>query len=235
KLPKIHAVMEAELAVLSHHHRMHDCAAHLFKRRPAPVIAPESDEIGQHERGDRVHRRRTIEKREAEGQQGENEKHGDEAPQPAPDEQATAPPRSLAPRFRTLFRFHHRYPHTILRSFFLPEYREPQGLAMPKASGLDGDGEWGHRSAMQEMTPLSFDELLAVHAGAVEDLLRNLLDERPREGEIARPERLLAAMRHGALNGGKRLRPFLLIESARLFGAQGEAVLRVAAALECVH
>src|SRR5690606_15790678 len=114
-------------------------------------------------------------------------------------------------------------------------YREPQGLAMPKASGLDGDGEWGHRSAMQEMTPLSFDELLAVHAGAVEDLLRNLLDERPREGEIARPERLLAAMRHGALNGGKRLRPFLLIESARLFGAQGEAVLRVAAALECVH
>jgi len=106
---------------------------------------------------------------------------------------------------------------------------------MPKASGLDGDGEWGHRSAMQEMTPLSFDELLAVHAGAVEDLLRNLLDERPREGEIARPERLLAAMRHGALNGGKRLRPFLLIESARLFGAQGEAVLRVAAALECVH
>src|SRR5690606_2404919 len=38
-----------------------------------------------------------------------------------------------------------------------------------------------------------------------------------------------------ALNGGKRLRPFLLIESARLFGAQGEAVLRVAAALECVH
>src|SRR5690606_18421167 len=180
-------------------------------------------------------RRRTIEKREAQGQQGENEKHGDEAPQPAPDEQATAPPRSLAPRFRTLFRFHHRYPHTILRSFFLPEYREPQGLAMPKASGLDGDGEWGHRSAMQEMTPLSFDELLAVHAGAVEDLLRNLLDERPREGEIARPERLLAAMRHGALNGGKRLRPFLLIESARLFGAQGEAVLRVAAALECVH
>src|SRR5690606_6478724 len=66
-------------------------------------------------------------------------------------------------------------------------------------------------------------------------MMRRLLDGRPREGEIARPERLLAAMRHGALNGGKRMRPFLLLESARLFGAEGEAVLRVAAALECVH
>ena len=42
-------------------------------------------------------------------------------------------------------------------------------------------------------------------------------------------------MRHGVLAGGKRLRPFLLIESAALFGCGGEAVLRVAAALECVH
>ena len=42
-------------------------------------------------------------------------------------------------------------------------------------------------------------------------------------------------MRHGVLNGGKRLRPFLVMESAALFGADGEAALRVAAALECVH
>ena len=54
-------------------------------------------------------------------------------------------------------------------------------------------------------------------------------------GEIARPERLLAAMRHGVLNGGKRLRPFLVMESAALFDADGDAALRVAAALECVH
>ncbi|TIV90100.1 MAG: polyprenyl synthetase family protein, partial [Mesorhizobium sp.] len=54
-------------------------------------------------------------------------------------------------------------------------------------------------------------------------------------GEIARPERLMAAMRHGVLNGGKRLRPFLVMESAALFSADNDAALRVAAALECVH
>jgi farnesyl diphosphate synthase len=37
------------------------------------------------------------------------------------------------------------------------------------------------------------------------------------------------------LNGGKRLRPFLVLESAALFGHDGEAALTVAAALECVH
>ncbi|TIL25879.1 MAG: polyprenyl synthetase family protein, partial [Mesorhizobium sp.] len=37
------------------------------------------------------------------------------------------------------------------------------------------------------------------------------------------------------LNGGKRLRPFLVMESAALFSADGEPALRVAAALECVH
>lgn len=42
-------------------------------------------------------------------------------------------------------------------------------------------------------------------------------------------------MRHGVLNGGKRLRPFLVLESAALFGQYGQAVLRVAAALECIH
>ncbi|WP_247644166.1 polyprenyl synthetase family protein, partial [Brucella abortus] len=65
--------------------------------------------------------------------------------------------------------------------------------------------------------------------------LAGLLDERPRTGEIARPQRLIAAMRHGVLNGGKRLRPFLVLESAALFGQYGQAVLRVAAALECIH
>src|SRR5690606_17476515 len=49
------------------------------------------------------------------------------------------------------------------------------------------------------------------------------------------PQRLLAAMRHGVLAGGKRLRPFLLLESAALFGADGEAALRAASALECIH
>ncbi|MCD1643562.1 polyprenyl synthetase family protein [Aurantimonas coralicida] len=49
------------------------------------------------------------------------------------------------------------------------------------------------------------------------------------------PVRLLAAMRHGALGGGKRLRPFLVIESARLFGADPQAAIGTATALECIH
>jgi farnesyl diphosphate synthase len=49
------------------------------------------------------------------------------------------------------------------------------------------------------------------------------------------PERLVAAMRHATLVGGKRLRPFLLIESARVFGMTGDGAVRAAAALECVH
>ncbi len=46
---------------------------------------------------------------------------------------------------------------------------------------------------------------------------------------------LLAAMRHGALGGGKRLRPFLTLETGRLFDADEAALLRVACAIECVH
>ncbi|TIS87389.1 polyprenyl synthetase family protein [Mesorhizobium sp.] len=88
---------------------------------------------------------------------------------------------------------------------------------------------------MTKEDQMAFEAVLAVRAAALEALLRRLLDERILSGEIARPERLVAAMRHGVLNGGKRLRPFLVMESAALFSADGEAALRVAAALECVH
>ena len=81
----------------------------------------------------------------------------------------------------------------------------------------------------------TFETALFVRAAAVEAELRQILEARPLSGEIARPERLMAAMRHGVLNGGKRLRPFLVMESAALFAADGEAALRIAAALECVH
>ena len=81
----------------------------------------------------------------------------------------------------------------------------------------------------------AFDTVLEIRARAVEHLLGQLLEERLEPGEIARPARLLEAMRHGVLNGGKRLRPFLVLESAALFGADEQASLRVAAAVECVH
>lgn len=52
-------------------------------------------------------------------------------------------------------------------------------------------------------------------------------------GEAAAP--LAEAMRYAALGGGKRLRPFLLIQSARLFGVPEDAALEAACALECIH
>jgi farnesyl diphosphate synthase len=88
---------------------------------------------------------------------------------------------------------------------------------------------------MSRAEPTDFETALLFHARAVEALLGELLGSRPRAGEIRRPERLLAAMRHGVLGGGKRLRPFLVVESAALFDADRDAALHVAAALECVH
>ncbi|TIW16219.1 MAG: polyprenyl synthetase family protein, partial [Mesorhizobium sp.] len=85
---------------------------------------------------------------------------------------------------------------------------------------------------MMKDDEMAFETALLARAAAGEALLRQVLDARPLSGEIARPERLMAAMRHGVLNGGKRLRPFLVMESAALFSADGEAALRVAAALE---
>mgnify|MGYP005850898237 CR=1 FL=1 len=49
------------------------------------------------------------------------------------------------------------------------------------------------------------------------------------------PLRLVEATRHAVLGGGKRFRPFLVIETARLFGRDDEAVVDAAAAFECLH
>ncbi|MET3559366.1 farnesyl diphosphate synthase [Bartonella japonica] len=80
-----------------------------------------------------------------------------------------------------------------------------------------------------------FTTLLAKHGNIVERRLDRLLSDQVQNGEIARPEILIKAMRHGVLNGGKRLRPFLMIQSAALFDIPTEHVLDVACALECVH
>ena len=47
--------------------------------------------------------------------------------------------------------------------------------------------------------------------------------------------KLFDAMRHGTLNGGKRLRPFLSMESAKLFNVDPNRSRRVAAAIEFIH
>lgn len=46
---------------------------------------------------------------------------------------------------------------------------------------------------------------------------------------------LMRAMRHAALANGKRMRPFYVLETGRMFDAPEKSLLRAAAALECVH
>ena len=72
-------------------------------------------------------------------------------------------------------------------------------------------------------------------AKVTETALDALLTAGALKGEIERPARLLEAMRYATLGGGKRLRPFLAIESARLFGATGDGPLRAGCALEMIH
>ena len=67
-------------------------------------------------------------------------------------------------------------------------------------------------------------------AAEVESTLDRVLPSTP-----GSEDRLFDAMRYACLGGGKRLRPFLVLASAGLFGVGRPHALRVAAAIECVH
>lgn len=47
--------------------------------------------------------------------------------------------------------------------------------------------------------------------------------------------RLVEAMRYAAIGGGKRIRPFLLVSTAELYGVDRDAALRAGAAVEAIH
>jgi farnesyl diphosphate synthase len=78
-----------------------------------------------------------------------------------------------------------------------------------------------------------FEKKLMAAAEAVEQRLSELLAS-DRRGFI-RAGRLGEAMRYGVLGGGKRLRPFLVTETAGLFDVPPSKTLNVAAAVECIH
>jgi farnesyl diphosphate synthase len=84
-------------------------------------------------------------------------------------------------------------------------------------------------------SPQDFMKRLDATAADTEALLTRLLSDTPLAGEIERPHRLMEAMRYSSLNGGKRLRPFLVVESAAVFGVSRDAALMAGAALECIH
>jgi farnesyl diphosphate synthase len=79
----------------------------------------------------------------------------------------------------------------------------------------------------------TFNRRLRDSASLVERRLADWLGAERQDGFV--PARLGEAMRYAVLGGGKRLRPFLVLESARLCGASPESALNAAAALECIH
>jgi farnesyl diphosphate synthase len=78
------------------------------------------------------------------------------------------------------------------------------------------------------VTPQEFESSLKTVAAATDAVLEQLLPE-------VSVDRLRAAMRYAVLGQGKRLRPFLVVQSARLFGVADAHSLRVGAALEALH
>jgi farnesyl diphosphate synthase len=71
---------------------------------------------------------------------------------------------------------------------------------------------------------------MAANARRVEETLDALLPP-----VVDTEAELFEAMRYATLNGGKRLRPFLVLSSAQMFGVAESCALRVGAAVECVH
>jgi farnesyl diphosphate synthase len=81
---------------------------------------------------------------------------------------------------------------------------------------------------LDSVTPQEFEARLKQSALAVDRLLDELLPALP-------GNRLREAMRYSVLGQGKRLRPFLVVESARLFSVDEAQAMRVGAALEALH
>ena len=106
------------------------------------------------------------------------------------------------------------------------KFQIPTHFAEPRAAA--------NNTAMNKNT-IDFPARLAAVAAKTETLLEQLLGGAPLEGEISRPPRLVAAMRHAALDGGKRLRPFLVVETAAMLGVTHEGALMAGAAFELVH
>lgn len=77
------------------------------------------------------------------------------------------------------------------------------------------------------------DDLKQAMASAAVDVEFTL--QKVMESEDEPERRLFEAMRYAALGGGKRLRPFLVLQGAGLFSVSRKSALRAAAAIELVH
>ena len=78
------------------------------------------------------------------------------------------------------------------------------------------------------VTPQEFESSLKTVAAETDAVLDRLLP-------AVDSDELRNAMRYAVLGQGKRIRPFLVVQSARLFGVDDAYALRVGAALEALH
>ena len=80
-----------------------------------------------------------------------------------------------------------------------------------------------------------FSADIADCAKAVEAALARLLGAEPLSGPGPTPARLVSAMRHGSLDGGKRLRPLLVRQAAAIFNISSVQALPAGLAVEMIH
>ncbi|WDR01469.1 polyprenyl synthetase family protein [Devosia algicola] len=80
-----------------------------------------------------------------------------------------------------------------------------------------------------------FDADIADCARSIEVALDRYVTIEMLAGPGLPSDRLVAAMRHGSLNGGKRLRPLLVRQAAAVFGVRPEQALQAGMAVEVLH
>ncbi|MEP4051394.1 MAG: polyprenyl synthetase family protein [Litorimonas sp.] len=85
-------------------------------------------------------------------------------------------------------------------------------------------------AALSQSADVDFPTRLRSVAGLVEARLNEVLPQPTGHQAV-----IMEAARYAALGGGKRLRPFLTVETARMLGGPLDEALTVGCALECLH
>jgi farnesyl diphosphate synthase len=91
------------------------------------------------------------------------------------------------------------------------------------------NGDLG-RKIVSDNVKQDLSQAIAATASLVDGALDAVLPQ-----PAGRMARVQEAMRYAVMGGGKRLRPFLVLHSARLFGVDDSRSLRAGAAIECLH
>ncbi len=88
---------------------------------------------------------------------------------------------------------------------------------------------------MNDFTSQHYETERLKYAKTIQQALDQTLTPAHLSGPGKAPEQLVNAMRHGALNGGKRLRPLLVMQAAKIFGIPQNLSLHAALSVELVH